>query len=190
MKIDNRSVANALWGRLRTGAEEYGDTSFRRSMRSLAGEVLEELLDVVGWTAVAWLVKTKPGAKSISRKDVDAFLAHITSEHGIKSNDEYLQAMLQISTICLTAWAEFSSQWGMKPKRKRSTADKAAEAAEKVLKDCRRILQSVGHEPDDRELSELMLASIRPTLTEFIQDRIGTVLGVVVESSTSSDTED
>ena len=190
MNVDKKLVGNALWGRLQSGNDEYGGSSFKRTFRSIAGEVLEELLDVVGWTAVAWLTKTKPGALSISKKDLDAFIDYLMSEKGVHSDDEYLQAMLQLSVICLTAWAEFSTQWIMEPKRKKSVVDKASEMAEKASKDCRRILQSIGHEPDDREMQELLLGAMRPTLIEFIQDRIGTVLGVVVESTSSASDED
>ncbi|MBF6618814.1 MAG: hypothetical protein ITG02_01105 [Patulibacter sp.] len=38
--------------RLRKGAEEYGDDSFRRARRELLREIREEALDAIGWTVV------------------------------------------------------------------------------------------------------------------------------------------
>lgn len=45
----------ALHARLEAGAQEYGDSSYTRPPGELAGEIEEELLDVVGWAFFLWL---------------------------------------------------------------------------------------------------------------------------------------
>ncbi len=40
--------------RLHTGFLEYGDGSFERPMRDLAGEIEEEMLDIIGWAFIGW----------------------------------------------------------------------------------------------------------------------------------------
>jgi hypothetical protein len=40
--------------RLREGRENYGDDSFRRRPSEIAGEIEQELLDVVGWGFLLW----------------------------------------------------------------------------------------------------------------------------------------
>lgn len=40
--------------RLEAGAKEYGDASLRAPPAKLAGEVEEELLDVMGWGFLLW----------------------------------------------------------------------------------------------------------------------------------------
>ena len=186
--IDAKPITTALWNRLREGAEEYQNASFHRTPKSLAGEVLEELLDIVGWTAIAYIAKS--GATTISRRDVDRFLVLIMSENTASEKDEYIAAMMRLSLMSITAWLEFATQWGIKPKRKKSKADRAAEAAQGCIRDCRRIFQAVGHEADDRELHELVMSALRPTLTDYVQDRIGESLGIVVSTSDPSTDDD
>lgn len=41
--------------RLEAGAKEYGDGSLRAAPAKLAGEIEEELLDVMGWGFLLWL---------------------------------------------------------------------------------------------------------------------------------------
>jgi len=52
---DDAEVARFLSmvrARLEQGRREYGDRSFSRAPTELIGEIEEELLDVVGWSAV------------------------------------------------------------------------------------------------------------------------------------------
>jgi len=52
---DDAEVARFLSmvrARLEAGRDEYGDRSFSRAPTELIGEIEEELLDVVGWSAV------------------------------------------------------------------------------------------------------------------------------------------
>ena len=43
-----------LRGRLRTGAEQYGNSSFERPLMDVIGEIEQELLDTSGWSLVVW----------------------------------------------------------------------------------------------------------------------------------------
>jgi hypothetical protein len=55
MSDDDAEVARFLSmvrDRLHAGRREYGDQSFTRPPAALIGEIEEELLDVVGWSAV------------------------------------------------------------------------------------------------------------------------------------------
>jgi hypothetical protein len=40
--------------RWRRGAEQYGDESFRRPLPETVEQILEELVDVGGWSLIAW----------------------------------------------------------------------------------------------------------------------------------------
>jgi len=46
--------ASELVGRLFNGAEVYGDDSFDKSTESLLAEIKQELLDISGWSFIAW----------------------------------------------------------------------------------------------------------------------------------------
>ena len=41
--------------RLEKGFTEYGDNSFNRSDEELKKEVMEELMDIVGWSFIRWI---------------------------------------------------------------------------------------------------------------------------------------
>ena len=41
--------------RLQRGAATYGDTSFDKPLATTADEILQELEDVAGWAAIAWV---------------------------------------------------------------------------------------------------------------------------------------
>ena len=43
-----------LLERLRAGEKQYGDSSFRRPLIEVIGEVEQELLDMSGWSLIAW----------------------------------------------------------------------------------------------------------------------------------------
>lgn len=43
-----------LRGRLRVGAECYGDKSFDKSNERLLQEIQEEILDIAGWSYILW----------------------------------------------------------------------------------------------------------------------------------------
>jgi hypothetical protein len=59
--VSHRAIAE-LWpefvetvrGRLEVGTQAYGDASFEAPPGTLAGEIEQELLDVVGWGFVLW----------------------------------------------------------------------------------------------------------------------------------------
>lgn len=40
--------------RLYRGADQYGDASFRRPAGELVGEIEQELMDICGWSFIAW----------------------------------------------------------------------------------------------------------------------------------------
>lgn len=52
--IDFPDYMRELAGRLRSGAETYGDGSFSRTGPELCGELSQELLDICGWGFVLW----------------------------------------------------------------------------------------------------------------------------------------
>lgn len=43
-----------LRGRLRVGAECYGDKSFEKTEGRLLQEIQEEILDIAGWSYILW----------------------------------------------------------------------------------------------------------------------------------------
>lgn len=43
-----------LLERLRAGEKQYGNSSFKRPLVEVIGEVEQELLDVSGWSLIAW----------------------------------------------------------------------------------------------------------------------------------------
>jgi hypothetical protein len=59
--VSHRAIAE-LWpefvsvvrSRLEVGAQAYGDASFEAPLGKLAGEIEQELLDVVGWGFILW----------------------------------------------------------------------------------------------------------------------------------------
>jgi hypothetical protein len=59
--VSHRAIAE-LWpefvsvvrSRLEVGTQAYGDASFEAPLGTLAGEIEEELLDVVGWGFILW----------------------------------------------------------------------------------------------------------------------------------------
>lgn len=51
---DEAEFFELLRGRLRKGAETYGDQSFREPLNRTLEEIEQELLDVCGWSYVAW----------------------------------------------------------------------------------------------------------------------------------------
>lgn len=60
--------------RLRRGADEYGDASFLRPCDALIGEIQEELLDICGWSFVAWC-RLRRVREAIERADLDGHQA-------------------------------------------------------------------------------------------------------------------
>lgn len=52
--IGFEDFAARIRGRLEVGKREYGDSSFRRPMVELVGEIQEELLDVAGWAFILY----------------------------------------------------------------------------------------------------------------------------------------
>lgn len=52
--IDVDRFLDRLQARLETGTAEYGNRSFLRQPAELVDEVLQELLDVVGWIYILW----------------------------------------------------------------------------------------------------------------------------------------
>jgi hypothetical protein len=44
-----------LRARLVVGAKEYGGSSFERPVAEIIGEIEQELLDVCGWSVIAWV---------------------------------------------------------------------------------------------------------------------------------------
>jgi len=44
-----------LRARLEVGAKTYGSTSFERPIAELVDEVMEEAVDICGWSFLAWL---------------------------------------------------------------------------------------------------------------------------------------
>jgi hypothetical protein len=52
--IDLEGFVIALRGRLDAGAQQYGDRSFTRPLVEVIGEIEQELLDVSGWSVIAW----------------------------------------------------------------------------------------------------------------------------------------
>jgi hypothetical protein len=51
---DITTFVTLLRERLRVGAQQYGDSSFERPLVEVIGEVEQELLDVSGWSVIAW----------------------------------------------------------------------------------------------------------------------------------------
>jgi hypothetical protein len=51
---DIATFVTQLRERLRVGATQYGDSSFRRPLEDVIGEVEQELLDTAGWGLIAW----------------------------------------------------------------------------------------------------------------------------------------
>jgi hypothetical protein len=54
LRRDWRTFTRAVESRLEAGAREYGDASLRAAPARLAGEIDEELLDVMGWGFLLW----------------------------------------------------------------------------------------------------------------------------------------
>lgn len=52
---DVAAFMEQLRARLRTAAQEYGDSSFTRPVREIVGELEQGLLDVAGWRLIAWV---------------------------------------------------------------------------------------------------------------------------------------
>ncbi|MFH2001840.1 MAG: hypothetical protein ABIK28_19310, partial [Planctomycetota bacterium] len=50
-----KEFTTAITARLEAGRREYGNSSFTRPLPELADEVMEELLDVCGWSYLIWL---------------------------------------------------------------------------------------------------------------------------------------
>jgi hypothetical protein len=53
-QLDVHAFLSLVRDRLTVGRREYGDASFERPVAELLGEIEEELLDVVGWSAVVF----------------------------------------------------------------------------------------------------------------------------------------
>jgi hypothetical protein len=50
-----KEFLDRLASRLEVGAREYGNASMRRPMTDLIREVLDEYLDVAGWSYIQWV---------------------------------------------------------------------------------------------------------------------------------------
>ena len=70
---DITTFVGLLRERLRVGALQYGDTSFRRPLNEVIGEVEQELLDVAGWGLIAWtrLRRLREGVQRIEQGGTD-----------------------------------------------------------------------------------------------------------------------
>lgn len=66
--------------RLRLGAREYGDDSFRKSIEELCGELRQECLDFYGWGVMLFSRLEKTKQKNHYRaacRHIDAAIAHL-----------------------------------------------------------------------------------------------------------------
>lgn len=64
-----REFLGKVESRLQQGYEEYGDSSLRAPPAALAGEIEEELLDVMGWGFMLWL-RMRSLAARVARETV------------------------------------------------------------------------------------------------------------------------
>ena len=186
-------LKNAMWLRMLVGQDEYQGTSFRRSPQSLGSEIMEELLDIIGWSFIAWHSTNGESDGKISKADTDRFIAALDAEDcdaALPSKDPHIQCMVRLSAFCCLSWSELAKQWGWKPKKKLGPSDKACLAAQRCARDVRKVFQSVGHEPDEREVQDILMEAIRPTISEFIQEQIGIALDMVTPSAPLSDDDD
>lgn len=55
MEAQWREFVGRVEKRLEQGAKEYGDASLKAPPKALAGEIEEEILDIVGWGFLLWL---------------------------------------------------------------------------------------------------------------------------------------
>jgi len=51
---DRHDFVSQLAARLEKGAHEYGNKSFDRPFGDIADEILQEYLDIAGWSYVMW----------------------------------------------------------------------------------------------------------------------------------------
>jgi hypothetical protein len=68
---DIAAFVSELRARLAVGAVQYGDSSFRRPLVEVIGEIEQELLDTAGWALIAWtrLQRLRERVARIERTD-------------------------------------------------------------------------------------------------------------------------
>ena len=172
---ERRPVVAAVWSRLVTGAEEYGERSFQRPPAEIIGEVLEELLDVIGWAAIAWIAYSS-NANVITRKDTAVFLSMLEDPPEVESLE--MGGLIEMAASALMLYRRFS----LVPKGRKTATGRAAAVATRCLRDTRLILQAVGHEPPESDLQKILVEALTPTLVEYTQTKIGEALGLIIDS--------
>lgn len=67
-----KEFLNRLESRLEAGARDYGNASLERPFPETAEEILDELLDVAGWSYVAWVrMRTRLQRLEIAAREIE-----------------------------------------------------------------------------------------------------------------------
>jgi hypothetical protein len=95
----------ALHLRLEAGAEEYGDTSYKRSFTELLDELQQENLDRAGWAYIIWVKASAIADKSDISPDSRAFFEHIRDASlsvAHRSFGAYMQDLTSLFRVAIT----------------------------------------------------------------------------------------
>jgi hypothetical protein len=101
----------AFDARLDKGAKQYGDESFARPLQEIEREILEELVDTVGWLFVAWCrVQSIASPAARARK---RFLAAVCTRlligAWVKREDKPAAEIERLAAVAACQWEQMRS---------------------------------------------------------------------------------